>query len=331
MTPFLYENISCQIIYNNVMFIYVPAPPIPMSHPHNLDGPLGVRYTGGCLLQSTVTLQPSNHTGDAMPQNGMNNEGRRRGMSRRTCKANGQVSRQVPGTGLVNGAVVHNGCPAADTRTSENTPAGTLNGTKSQCMVNGYINHGYKGKSWKRAPQRTFRKQGSTISVVGDASADGRVCSAGFPGGISVNCATSLDTVDLPRNSDQMAPEPSPSATAKKQRRRKIFRRKKRGTEAACLENSTPPLVPPKEEEDWENEIKEVTLTDWEKMAFLPYGPEDVLHFALRDLTLKERDTVAVDLPVTANYSPARHHPRPMQWFSYSIPTEQDQFADADE
>ncbi|XP_038569665.1 uncharacterized protein LOC119899233 [Micropterus salmoides] len=272
-----------------------------------------------------------NVTGDAMPQNGMNNEGRRRGMSRRTCKANGQVSGQVPGTGLVNGAVVRNGCPAADTRTSENTPAGTLNGTKSQCMVNGYINHGYKGKSWKRAPQRTFRKQGSTISVVGDASADGRVCSAGFPGGISVNCATSLDTVDLPCNSDQMAPEPSPSATAKKQRRRKIFRRKKRGTEAACLENSTPPLVPPKEEEDWENEIKEVTLTDWEKMPFgvRPYGPEDVLHFALRDLTLIERDTV--DLPVTANYSPARHHPRPMQWFSYSIPTEQDQFADADE
>lgn len=47
-----------------------------------------------------------------------------------------------------------------------------------------------------------------------------------------------------------------------------------RGTEAACLENSTPPLVPPKEEEDWENEIKEVTLTDWEKMAFLPYGKD---------------------------------------------------------
>ncbi|XP_044044940.1 uncharacterized protein LOC122872904 [Siniperca chuatsi] len=267
-----------------------------------------------------------------MPQNGRNSEGRRRGMSRNTCKANSQVSGQVPATGLVYCAIVHNGCPAAATRTSESTPAGTLNGTKPQCMVNGYINHGYKGKSTKAAPQRTLRKQGSTISAVTDASADGRVHSAGIPGGISVNGATSLDTVALPCNSDQMAPEPSPSAAAKNQRRRRNkFRRKKRHTEVVCPENPTPPVVPPHEEEDWENEIQEVTLTDWEKMCFgvRPYGPEDVLHFALRDLTLRQRDTV--DLPLTANYSPTVHHPRPVQWSCYGIPTEPDQFADADE
>lgn len=57
-------------------------------------------------------------------------------------------------------------------------------------------------------------------------------------------------------------------------------------------------------------------------------GPEDVLHFALRDLTLQQRDSV--DPPVTANYSPSARHPRPVKWFCYSVPTEPDQFADAD-
>ncbi len=34
--------------------------------------------------------------------------------------------------------------------------------------------------------------------------------------------------------------------------------------------------MPPKEEEDWENEIQEVTITDWGKMCFgvAPYGKD---------------------------------------------------------
>eukprot|EP00064_Thunnus_orientalis_P019099 superscaffoldBa00004633_g19209 len=261
-----------------------------------------------------------------MPQNGMNFEGRRRQTRRNTCGANGLMNSQVPGSDLVNGAAVHNDFPAAATRTSESTPAGTPNGTKPQCMVNGYINHGYKGKRTKAPPQRTFWKQRSTISAVTDASTAGRVSSGGTSGAILVNEATSLDT--LPR-SDQMAPEPSLSAAAKNQRRRK-FRHKKRDTDLACSENPTPPLVPPQEEEDWEKEIQEVTVTNWEKMCFgvQSYGPEDVLHFALRDLTLQQRDSV--DPPVTANYSPSARHPRPVKWFCYRIPTEPDQFADAD-
>jgi len=54
-----------------------------------------------------------------------------------------------------------------------------------------------------------------------------------------------------------------------------------------------------------------------------------MLPFALRDLTLQQGDTVV--LPLTANYNPAKHHPRPFPWFHYGIPTEPDQFADADE
>ncbi|GAA6232347.1 uncharacterized protein LOC108875811 isoform X1 [Lates japonicus] len=262
-----------------------------------------------------------------MPQHVLNFEGRRRGTYHSTCKTNGLVNGQVPGTGLVNEAAAHNGRPAAATRISECAPAGTLNGTKPQGMVNGYINHGYKGKS----TSRTLRKQGNKISAVSDASAAGRVSGGDISGGISVNGATSLDTVVVPGNSDQMARKPRLSAAVTNQRRRKKFRHKKRNTEVVCQENSTLILMPPREEEDWDNEIQEVMLTDWENMCFgvRPYGPEDVLPFALRDLTLKQTDTV--DLPVTANYRPAIHHPCPLQWSCYKVPPEPDQFADADE
>ncbi|XP_029302136.1 uncharacterized protein LOC115017576 isoform X2 [Cottoperca gobio] len=263
-------------------------------------------------------------TGDVMPQNSMNYEGRRGGTHHNTCKAKDQFPRK----GLVNGAVAHNGCQAASTTTSESTPAGTLNGTKPQCMVNGYINHGYKGKSTTAARPRTH---GSTISAATDAPAAGRVHSASIPGGIPVNGTTRLDSAASLCNSKQMAPQPNLSATAKSQRRREKCRRRKRNPEVVYPEN--PPLsqMPPQEEEDWEGEIQEVTLTNWENICFgnRPYGPQDVIHFSLRDLTLKQRDTV--DLPVTANYSPAIHHRLPVRWSCYGIPTQPGQFADADD
>ncbi|XP_051239846.1 uncharacterized protein LOC127354162 [Dicentrarchus labrax] len=268
-----------------------------------------------------------------MPQNDMNYEGRRRGMRYGACKANGQVSGHVPHRAVVNGAVVDVGSPDATARTSKRTPAGPLNGAKPQCMVNGYINHGCKGKSVKAPPPRTLRKQGSTNSAVTDASAARCVSSAGIPRSIAVNGDTSLDAVALPSNSDQKAPEPSPSAAAKKPRRWKKFLPKMRTyrTEDNQQDHCRASTMPPQEEEDWEKEIQEVTLTDWEKMCFgnLPYGPEDLLHFSLRDLTLKQRDTGY--LPVTANYSPTVHHPRPVRWSSYNMPTVPEQFADADE
>ena len=153
-----------------------------------------------------------------MPQTGTNYEGRRGGTRHNTCKANGQV----PGTRLVNGAVVHNGCPAAATRTSESSPAGTQNGTKPQCMVNGYMNT-------KAAAPRTLRRNGGWISAVTEASAAGTVRSAGPPGDVSVNGAAGLDTVASQCNSGQTEPQPSPStAAAKKQRRRRKCRWRKR-------------------------------------------------------------------------------------------------------
>nr|XP_020452604.1 uncharacterized protein LOC109958379 isoform X3 [Monopterus albus] len=263
--------------------------------------------------------------GDAMPQDVIKCEGRRRGTRHSTCRANDQVNGWVPGTDLVNGAVVRNGCRAAESTKSNSVPAGTLNGTRQQWGVNGYINYRYKAKSTNAA-----QKQGGGISSVTNASAAGRVNNRGIPGGVSVSGATSLDTVAFTCYSDRRTPELSPSAAKKNQRRRKKFRHHKRDTEATCPENSSVLLVPPTEEEDWEHEIQKLPLTDWEKMYFgvRPYGPEDVLQ-DVQALTLEQRDTV--DLPVTVGYRPFVHHPCPIKWSYVSHHAEPDQFSDADE
>ncbi|XP_058497090.1 uncharacterized protein LOC131467293 [Solea solea] len=257
-----------------------------------------------------------------MPHSGMNFIGRRRGTHHNTFKSNYQVSCQVPGTGLINGVTSHDGCPPTATGISKSMPVDIPKGSKPQHMVNGHINHRYKGSSTNAAPLRTFREQGRMISAVTGASAAGRVSNGDISHNASVNGATSPDTVELTSNSDQMGAEPCLSATAVKSRpRRKTFRRKNRATE----------VMMPHQEEDWENEVQEVMLTDWEKMCFgfTPYGPEDLLHFSVRDMTIKQLDVV--DLPVTANYSPAIHHPHPIKWSCFKFPTEPDQFADADE
>ncbi|XP_023134258.2 uncharacterized protein LOC111574079 [Amphiprion ocellaris] len=288
-----------------------------------------VRLLSGQLALHGDRCASGGRAGDAMPQNGVNFVGRRRARHN-TCKANDVVSSQVPSMGLVNGPVVYKYCSAAASRTCQSTPAGTLCDSKPPRTVNGYINHGYRGNITTAVPPKTLRKQGGMISAISDASAPGRLSRTSDPGSITVSGATKQDSVDLPHNFNQVVPDPSLPASGKNQRRRRYYRHKKRHSEVACLGNSASPLMPP-QKEDWENEIQEVTLTEWEQKCFgvKPYGPEDVLHFALRDLTLKQRDTM--DLPVTASYRPVVHHPSPVKWFCYSIPTEPDQFADADE
>lgn len=146
---------------------------------------------------------------------------RRRGPRHNTRKAHNQA----PSTGLVNGAVVHNGCPAATTGTSDSTSPGNLNGINPPCMVYGAINH---GEDRKAALQKTLGNKGSTVSAVCDASAPGRVGSVVTTGGISMSGATSFDTVDVPCNSDQVSREHSLLAAAKKQRKWKKFAQMKR-------------------------------------------------------------------------------------------------------
>lgn len=161
-----------------------------------------------------------------MPQNGMNFMGRRRETRRNTCRASGLMNGHVPGTSLVNGAVIHNGFPAAAPRSSESMPAGTHSSAKPQCMVNGYINHVDKGKRTKAPPPRTFRKQRSTTAAVTHTSAAGEVCSGGTSGGILVNEATSLDTKPSP--DQKTSADISLSAAAKNKKRWRKFRQKKR-------------------------------------------------------------------------------------------------------
>ncbi|XP_053275263.1 uncharacterized protein LOC128437224 [Pleuronectes platessa] len=273
-----------------------------------------------------------------MPQIDVNVKGRRGGMRPNTWKANGPVNGHAPGTTIVNGTASHNGCPASATKNSESTPAGILNGTKPQHMVNGYMNHGHRGKYTKAAPPGTLRKRGGAVSAVSDASAG--VSSRDISNGVSVNGAASLDFVALLGNCEETAPGPSLSASAaavKDQRRRKKIRRKKRlrtlyGSDDCPLQRDPEVAsVPPQEEEDWESEIQDVTVTGWEELCFgrCPYGPEDVLHFALRDLTLKQRDQV--NLHLTANYTPAKRHRHPLKISWLSTPPEPGQFEDADE
>ncbi|XP_030595754.1 uncharacterized protein LOC115787282 [Archocentrus centrarchus] len=253
-----------------------------------------------------------------VPQAGMRFEAKRRETHHNSCKTNDLVKN----TGLVNGAVVYNGCSASANRTSGRIPAGTLYGPKPAYRINGYINHGYRGKSKKAAPSGTLKKQGSKNSVLNDASAADGVSGEDVPSGKSAKASAQ------PSNIQQVVPDPSLSASGKKQRRRRRFRPKNSAERVAYPANRA--FVPPREEEDWENEIQEVTLSGWEKLCFgvQPYGPEDVLHFALRDMTLRQRDTA--DLPVTAGYNPAVHHPCPLTWSCYNTPTVPDQFADAD-
>ncbi|KAK2816886.1 hypothetical protein Q5P01_025077 [Channa striata] len=257
-------------------------------------------------------------SGDAMPRNCMNFEGKR--THHNTCKANDHVNRQIPDIRVYNGDA--SGFPAASTRSSASNSAIPPKGTKSKCIGNGYINNWCKGRVTK-----PIGKQGGKISPATEALAGstGRVSSGGISGGISVSRASNGT-----HNSNQVAPQLSLSAVVKNPRRRKKFRHKKRPTEDICTKNFQPVLIPKQEEEDWENEIQEVPLTDWERMCFgvKPYGPEDVLHFALQDLSLKQGDMA--DLQVTASYSPAVHHPQPVPWLCDRIPTEPQQFADAD-
>lgn len=159
-----------------------------------------------------------------MPQNGMNYEGKGRGTCRYTCKANNQAA----STGWVNGAVVHNGYPAATTRSITVRPPSTLNKTNPPCVVNRDINHSKKGKSRKAMQPRTFWQQRSRSSAVSDASAADKVSSAVIPGGISVNGATGLDIVAVSSNSDQLSRESILLAASKKKRRVKKFARRKR-------------------------------------------------------------------------------------------------------
>lgn len=152
-----------------------------------------------------------------MPQACMNFEPNRRGTYHNSRKTNDLINN----TGLVNGAVVYNGCSASASRISRSTPAGTQHGPKPTYRINDYFNYGYKGKSTKAAPSGTLKKQGCKIPALCDAPAsDGN-------GSEDLLSGNSAKVSAPPSNIDQKVPDPSLSVSGKKKRWRRS-RHKKR-------------------------------------------------------------------------------------------------------
>ncbi|KAG7227671.1 hypothetical protein INR49_029432, partial [Caranx melampygus] len=90
------------------------APPIAASPPARAPiVSVGLGATGGGVSQASDC-----RTGNVMPLNRMTFEDRGKETHCDTCKANGVVIGQAPGTGLVNEAAAHNGYPAPTARIS---------------------------------------------------------------------------------------------------------------------------------------------------------------------------------------------------------------------
>uniref|UniRef100_A0A1A7XPX0 Uncharacterized protein n=1 Tax=Iconisemion striatum TaxID=60296 RepID=A0A1A7XPX0_9TELE len=252
-----------------------------------------------------------------MPQSRPNFQDQQRGFYDHSCKTNHLLNNHILDMCLVNGAVTQHA-----TRTSESSKDGSLDLPKPPCLVNGYGNYGYNTK--EPHPRNSSRPK-YPFSPVGSASTAGRVGDVKVLDGIAKG-ATRPGDVHL---SGKSPPDPGSSAPKKNQRRKKYIRPKKERKNKASSSDQAPPPMPPREEEDWEKEIQEVEVKNWETMCFgvIPYDPEDVIHFSFRDLSLQQ---ATVDVPLTNIYIPAIHHTLPVRCIPYSIRPEPDQFADVE-
>ncbi|XP_017281211.1 uncharacterized protein LOC108241530 [Kryptolebias marmoratus] len=248
-----------------------------------------------------------------MPQTGLSFDGGQRGAHGNPWKVNHLLNEHIPGRSSVKGAALHHS-RSDGSQTSGRSSVGSLGRPRPPHTVNGHVNHGHEGESPKAAlPKKVWARESDFSPVTASA--------ASAPGAGNPCCKY-----------EHLVPDPSLSAPKNNHRGRKKFRqKKKRDDKDPSSGSSAPPLMPQQEQEDWEKEIQEVTLRNWEKMCFgvAAYGPEDVIHFTLRGSTLQERTTA--DLPATASYSPAVHHVRPLRWRCYRTPAEPDQFANAEE
>ncbi|XP_013860360.1 uncharacterized protein LOC106515224 [Austrofundulus limnaeus] len=257
-----------------------------------------------------------------MPQTGLSFEDGPNGPHYNTWKVSHVKNEHIPGRSWVNGAFFQHGCSAAS-RTSESSPVGSLDLPKLPGIVNVHVDHRLKARRPKAAPLIKIWTRESQISPVSNGSGAGMTGTAPVLGGGAARPGAGSPDC----KSEQVVPDPSSSKPKKNQRRKMKFRNKKKREDEVSSSGCSAP--PEQEQEDWEAEIQEVTLGNWEKMCFgvSAYGPEDVIQFALRDLSLQPND----DLPATANYSPAVHHMHPIHWRAYKAPAEPDQFTDAEE
>ncbi|PWA32739.1 hypothetical protein CCH79_00012433 [Gambusia affinis] len=180
------------------------------------------------------------------------------------------------------------------------------------------------------SPKNPGKLQGA-FSPVTNGMRAGRWRVADVPQYATATCTGSFGFTQYYKR-EQAAPDPNFSASEKKQRGKKCFRnKKKRGMDMTFPEGYNPLLMSLQEKEDWDKEIQDVTLKKRVELnvVTVPYGPEDVLHFSLQDLSLRQSNIA--DSPVGDNYSPAVHHAHPMQWRRYRFAIKSDQFADAED
>ncbi|XP_072319433.1 uncharacterized protein [Eucyclogobius newberryi] len=117
------------------------------------------------------------------------------------------------------------------------------------------------------------------------------------------------------------------TATTKKRRKKKKHCYKKRNIGLAPFGNCVPSPT-----EDWEGEIQEVKITHLGEMSFgtRPYGPEDVVNFCLRNLSLEQSHPPLWQV-TCHNYLPAKHHQPPLEWSRYKPCSEPGQFSDVED
>ncbi|KAK7929954.1 hypothetical protein WMY93_006349 [Mugilogobius chulae] len=218
---------------------------------------------------------------------------------------------KVQDTGLVNGTMHY------DKITKEYNPwainpvqAATHNDTKPRNMVNGCANNDSRTKRDGKTPDYSSAQQ--------------HECN-----GSKLNGSTSPEKRTLCTTARGQEPVKLEQWTATKiQRKKNKPWLKKRNNHVTTLEN----CVPPQPLEDWEDELKDVKINNWEEISFgtEPYGPEDVVNFTLRDLSLEKTNPPFWQVTCN-NYHPATHHRRPIEWSRYKPCSEPGQFSDVED
>ncbi|XP_061766406.1 uncharacterized protein LOC133559071 [Nerophis ophidion] len=252
-----------------------------------------------------------------MPQYSTDIVDRREEVHENICSASGP---NVQSEGLLKEASVGNGhrsrTSIGSNRLKRSKPVQS-NATKPPYMLNGLLNHGFKGKDTQAAPARTKRKHRSTFSTI---IGPGRSSHSSAPSGILVNRTAREDHASS--TSKQPANEPSPPASTRasslRWRRKNSY--KKRDSLHACPEKPTQHKTPPLEDEDWEKDCQANV-----ENRVQPSGQEDVLQLTLQGLSLDQWEALGIG----PNYSPAIHHSHPLQWHCPEIAAEPEQFADA--
>ncbi|XP_057698486.1 uncharacterized protein LOC130919882 [Corythoichthys intestinalis] len=207
------------------------------------------------------------------------------------------------------GPTLSNGYPSGASEASKLMKTVKPDVSKPLHVVNGYLNHDKdKATSAKHARTTGNRKQRSKFSAAGCVFVKG-----------TTNKGCGLSTSKIPATEA----DPPSTTTFKK----KIWRNKSRREVLPGGRLKTTQFIlsqQPPEEEDWEKEYP----ADLEKRVEVQTCvPEDACVMALRDLTLEPLK----NMPLTACYSPAVHHPGPLLLSCSDVAPEPEQFADADE